>query len=198
MVSERIKKIIFNKLYKNLGHVEIIDYNNDVWFIDRENKFWFLELKKSGTLWWKYDFFNEFFSLFSLERDDFESIISDWVEEVLNRRVNTTVFLFWMRRLLVEEVLNCRVNTTLFNKSSNDFKVKEVLNHKVNMTISRIYEKNDGVDDVLNHKVLKTREYQLPKHFRVEEVLKHNVTKTGYMYGDEICPFDEILNNDVV
>ena len=47
MVSERIKKIIFNKLYKDLGHVEIIDYNNDVWFIDRENKFWFLELKKS-------------------------------------------------------------------------------------------------------------------------------------------------------
>lgn len=176
MVSERIKKIIFDKLYKDLGHVEIIDYNNDVWFIDRKNKFWFLELKKSGILWWKYDFFNEFFSLFSLERDDFESIISDWVEEVLN----------------------CRVNTTLFNKSSNDFKVKEVLNHKVNMTISRIYEKNDGVDDVLNHKVLKTREYQLPKHFRVEEVLKHNVTKTGYMYGDEICPFDEILNNDVV
>jgi len=66
------------------------------------------------------------------------------------------------------------------------------------MTISRIYEKNDGVDDVLNHKVLKTREYQLPKHFRVEEVLKHNATKTGYMYGDEIYPFDEILNNDVV
>jgi len=56
MISDKLKKIIFDKLYKDLFKVEIIPYNDNLWFIDREYKYWYFELKKDGTLWWKYDF----------------------------------------------------------------------------------------------------------------------------------------------
>ena len=86
----RLKKIIFNKLYEDLKHVEIINYKGSVWFIDREKKCWYLECEKDGILWWKYDFFTNFFRLFSMERSEFERVIADWVEEVLNFKVYTT------------------------------------------------------------------------------------------------------------
>ena len=111
MVSERLKQLIFKQLYKELGKVEIIPYKNSIWFIDRENKYWFFEYNDE-YLWWRYNFFPSFFSVFSLEREDYEPILSSWVEEVLNHKVSTT----WESRVpeiqLVEEVLNHKVSTT--------------------------------------------------------------------------------------
>ena len=85
----RLKKIIFNKLYEDLKNAEIIHFEDSIWFIDREKKFWYLEYEKDGILWWKYDFFTNFFMLFSMERSEFEGVIADWVEEVLNCKVKT-------------------------------------------------------------------------------------------------------------
>jgi hypothetical protein len=89
-MNDRLKNIIFKKLYEDLSNVEIIPYNNSIWFIDREKKHWYFEYEKSGILWWRYDFFKNFFNLFSFEKNDYEPIISEWVEEVLNYKVETT------------------------------------------------------------------------------------------------------------
>ena len=45
MMEPKLKKIIFDKLYNDLKNVEIIPYQNSIWFIDRENKFWYFEYK---------------------------------------------------------------------------------------------------------------------------------------------------------
>ena len=105
MVPDKLKKIIFRKLYDDLSHVEIISFRNSVWFIDREEKYWYFELQSDGTLWWRYQFFSDFFILFSLERDDYQSILAQWVEEVLNSRVNKTDFYEHQPTRKVEEVL---------------------------------------------------------------------------------------------
>ncbi len=89
IISDKLKKVIFKKLYEDLSHVEIIPYQNSIWFIDRKNEYWYFEYEKSGTLWWRYYFFEGFFNLFSLELDDYQPIISEWVEEVLNYKVET-------------------------------------------------------------------------------------------------------------
>jgi hypothetical protein len=83
MVSDRLKDIIFKKLYKELSKVEIISYKDSVYFIDRDNKYWYFEYENEGKLWWRYDFFKSFFVLFSLESLDFDKVMSVWVEEVL-------------------------------------------------------------------------------------------------------------------
>ena len=105
-MNDKLREIIFKKLYSDLYDAEIIDFDNRIWFIDREKKYWYLEYNKSGVLWWRYDFFTNFFKLFSIEEFEFEPIISDWVEEVLNCEVTTTLQARFQEDYKVEEVLN--------------------------------------------------------------------------------------------
>jgi len=106
-MNNKLKKIIFDKLYMNLSDAEIIKHDNTFWFIDVDEKYWYLRYQKlDGVLWWRYDFFNDFFMLFSMEQKEYEPIISEWVEEVLNNKVITSSW--WLGDYLfgMEEVLN--------------------------------------------------------------------------------------------
>ena len=105
IITDRLKQLIFKHLYKELGNCEIIPYNNSIWFINRDNKYWYFEFDKDGTLWWRYDFFNSFFQIFSMESGDFCPILSSWVEEVLNHKVSTTESNENFVGVMVEEVL---------------------------------------------------------------------------------------------
>ena len=90
-MNPRLKNIIKNKLSEDLSSVSIINYNGSIWFIDPKLKYWYLELyKKTKTLWWRLDFFEDFFILFGMEQREFVPIIIEWVEEVLNSRVYIT------------------------------------------------------------------------------------------------------------
>jgi hypothetical protein len=84
----RLKKRIFDRLYEVLKDAEIIDCMDSIWFVDREKEYWYLQYEKSGDLWWRYKFFNNFFMLFSIERSEYERVIAEWVEEVLNCKVD--------------------------------------------------------------------------------------------------------------
>ena len=120
-MNERLKRIIFNKLDQDLGHAEIIvDDDKSIWFIDRANKYWYLELRSSGTLWWRYSFFNNFFPLFGMERKEYGPIIGEWVEEVLKREVSSTN----SKELLpfeVEKVLSLKAGVR-----ENKMKIKKI------------------------------------------------------------------------
>jgi hypothetical protein len=85
-----IKKRIFDKLYEDLKHAEIIDCMGSIWFVDRDKGYCYLEYEKSGKLWLEYQFFDNFFMLFSMQQHKYEQVIADWVEEVLNCKVGTT------------------------------------------------------------------------------------------------------------
>ena len=103
----RIKKRIFDKLYEDLKHAEIIDCMGSIWFIDRDKEQWYLEYQGSGLLLWRYQFFNNFFLLFSMEQDEYKRVIADWVEEVLNCKIGTTIRSTIFKSSKVEYVLNC-------------------------------------------------------------------------------------------
>ena len=134
MVTDKLKQFIFKRLYKELGNAEIIPYNNSIWFIDRNERYWYFELENNGNLYWRYNYFTNFFSWFSLEPNQFEPIISEWVEEVLNHKVSTTPTLKIQLKDWVEEVLNHKVSTTIIGGSRCHVRVEEVLNHKVSTT----------------------------------------------------------------
>ena len=130
-ISNGLKQVIFKKLYEDLSHVEIIPYGKSIWFIDRKNEYWYFEYEKDGKLWWRYGFFQNFFDLFSLESDEFQPIISEWVEEVLNCKVHTTARNFWISAIAVEEVLKYKVESTSFTTRTRTIAVGQVLNYKV-------------------------------------------------------------------
>ena len=150
-MHERLKRIIFKKLDQDLGQAEIIvDDNKSIWFIDRANKFWYLELRSSGTLWWRYSFFRDFFPLFGMERQEYEPVIAEWVEEVLKRKVVSTFLNDMEEGEVVEEVLKRGVSSTRNRKNRILREVEEVLKRKVVST-----NRGDGVwsrrvEEVLN------------------------------------------------
>ena len=124
-MNERLKRIIFKKLDQDLGQAEIIvDDNKSIWFIDRAKKYWYLELRSSGTLWWRYSFFRDFFPLFGLERLEYEPVIAEWVEKVLNRKVVSTPIPTFPSFLTVEEVLKREVSSTSANSLSTKKEVE--------------------------------------------------------------------------
>jgi hypothetical protein len=179
-MNQRLKKIIFKKLYEDLKNVEIIPYMDSIWFIDRENKYWYFQYEKDGTLWWKFDFFNVFFRMFSLQRKEYESVISDWVEDVLNCKVYTTGDWHGAKSIKVEDVLNCKVYTTNPNWSVETRLVEDVLNCKVYTTLVTLEERFQLllVEDVLNCKVYTTDETRFPVMNEVEDVLNCKVDTT--------------------
>jgi len=153
-MHERLKRIIFKKLDQDLGQAEIIvDDNKSIWFIDRANKYWYLELRSSGTLWWRYTFFNDFFPLFGMVREEYEPVIAEWVEEVLKRGVSSTLTDILMELRTMEEVLKCNVSSTFGSKTANILGVKEVLKREVYSTQCNVgLQGSRPVEEVLESK----------------------------------------------
>jgi hypothetical protein len=149
-VSDRLKKIIFKKLYKDLSHVEIIPYENSIWFIDRDKKFWYLELKPFGILNWRYYFFSKFFPAFSLERKDYEPIIGEWVEQISNQKVIKFDRLRGLRNDSVENVLKQKIITFELHYSVYRLIIDDILNQKVNSTTHVLYNLDDEVEQILH------------------------------------------------
>ena len=193
-MNERLKRIIFKKLDQDLGQAEIIvDDNKSIWFIDRANKFWYLELRSSGTLWWRYTFFKDFFPLFGLERIEYEPVIAEWVEGVLKRGVSSTLRAFG--HFGVEEVLKREVFSTLQSKIDYQNQVEEVLKREVSSTLHREFPLMDGgVEEALKRGVSSTQRNHMNDCDEMEEALKRGVYSTQCNVGLQGSrPVEEVL-----
>ena len=194
-VNDRLKKIIFKKLYNDLSHVEIIPFDGSIWFIDRDKKYWYLQLRNNGLLWWRWDFFEFFFRIFSLEHNEYEPIIAEWVEEVLNHKVDTTDFLHFRYLDSVEEVLNNKVNTTRYESQYPDRIVEAVLNHKVDTTNAWTRLPKGLVEEILNHKVDITPLHGAFTNEQVEYVLDYKVCITESEQEPRRQRVEQVLNS---
>jgi hypothetical protein len=194
-MNERLKRIIFKKLDQDLGQAEIIvDDNKSIWFIDRANKFWYLELRSSGTLWWRYSFFRDFFPLFGMEREEYEPVISEWVEEVLKRGVSLTLSGFPLMDVGVEEVLKHEVFSTLQSKIDYQNQVEDVLKRGVSSTNPNAYLNNLPVEEVLKRGVSSTQRNHMNDCDEMEEALKRGVYSTQCNVGLQGSrPVEEVL-----
>ena len=195
-MNERLKRIIFKKLDQDLGQAEIIvDDNKSIWFIDRANKFWYLELRSSGTLWWRYSFFRDFFPLFGMERQEYEPVIAEWVEEVLKRGVSSTYIEGDNLEVLVEEVLKHEVFSTLQSKIDYQNQVGEVLKREVSSTLHREFPLMDGgVEEALKRGVSSTQRNHMNDCDEMEEALKRGVYSTQCNVGSQGSrPVEEVL-----
>ena len=201
-----LKKIVFKKLNQDLSKVEIIvSENKSIWFIDRANKYWYFELEKSGKLWWRYEFFTDFFPLFCLEVNEFQPLLSEWVEGILNRGVSTTGDLGMKRIATVEGVLNLWVSSTQTMSWESLIPVEDILN--------RGYRKGSRkVDEVLNRSEDTNTEGRYNKPCQVDKVLNLEINETiGTTIRDSNqineaigrggivpVPVEDVLNHKVV
>jgi hypothetical protein len=201
MVTNKLKEVIFKKLYKDLSHIEIITYGNDIWFIDRNDKYWFFKYDSTGRLWWRRIYFNNFFTLFSLTSTEFVPIISSWVEEVLNYKVNSAkqggVVISYNK---MEEVLNSSINNPPFEEDVKKFfEVDEVLKYKVKLTPSFIQDKQPEVENVLKHTVKSSLSNQWFLEDVAKDVLSYTVYNTSsWILTPNIITLNHIFDNETV
>ena len=190
-MHQRLKEIIFKKLNKDLSKVEIIlSENQSIWFIDRANKYWYFEFEKSGKLWWRYEFFTDFFPLFCLEIDKFQPLLSEWVEGVLNCGVSTTGDWSADRLVSVKNILNRGVSETRNTGDRSPEMVEGVLNCRVSSMETMRWEALIPVEGVLNHGYRKGSR-------KVDEVLNHEVdTNTEGRYNKP-RQVDKVLNREI-
>ena len=171
---ETFKKGFIKQIEKELNKCEII-YNPNtkgIWFVNREEKYWYLEYKiESNYLWWRYEFFKFYTTLFSMTSEVFNQVISEWVEDTLNCKVLSTeqINCSWSR--WVEDTLNCKVLTTERSCIKSRGKVEDTLNCKVLTTNETFQARPNWVEDTLNIKVLTTAHFESKSLFRVEETL---------------------------
>jgi len=192
-ISNKLKKVIFKKLYKDLSHVDIIPYNDSIWFIDKGNSYWYFEFENdSKQLWWRYDFFTDYFNLFSMEEKTFVPILSEWVENILNHKVNEIDRHFFFRGHIVEEMLNCNVETTS-SSSTPFFRVEEILNCKVETTTSSQTFLLQRVEEVLNYKAETTDSGPVPPKFMIEHILNNGGNNIEYVVSSDLV--NQVLGN---
>jgi len=171
VVEEKLKKIIFRKLYEDLSHVQIIEHDESIWFIDADEKYWYFEYREDGILYWRYSFFVKFFELFSMDIEEFEPLIGKWCEEVLNCKVVNSGNLFFEQYEEVKEVLDSKVvplarlhqvsevieckefTPTMFENGGVNV-IENVLNRKVDRMLPGDYMTDGEADQVLNYEKL--------------------------------------------
>lgn len=180
-MNERLKRIIFKKLDQDLGQAEIIvDDNKSIWFIDRANKFWYLELRSSGTLWWRYSFFRDFFPLFGMERLEYEPVIAEWVEEVLKRGVSSTHSDRVYQNSKVEEVLKREVYSTQCNVGLQGSRpVEEVLKPKTSPTTVDNLSAVVTMEEALKLGVSSFLNFDTPRNREVGRALNNKVSSSN-------------------
>ena len=168
-MNPRLKQIIKNKLSEDFSSVSIIDYNGSIWFIDAKFKYWYLEVyKKTKTLWWRLDFFEEFFILFSMEQREFVPVIIEWVEEVLNSRVYITKVWRGIDSNGVEEVLKGEVVSTYRQKRRQETQVEEILKSKA---FSHDFVQEAIVQELFKNMIETTTPDSNSDYSRVEDAL---------------------------
>ena len=186
-----LKKIVFRKLNMDLSKVEIIlAENQSIWFIDRANKYWYFELEKSGKLWWRYEFFTDFFTLFCLEINEFQPLLSEWVEGIFDSNVNMTPRSGHRLHSTVEGILNHG-----YRKGSR--KVDEVLNREIKeMDGGELFE-NGTVEKLLNPKITETKGSTILDTTHIHEALSRGFVSISHP-NKGIDFVQQILVNELV
>jgi len=198
MISDRTKQFIFNNLIQDLSNVEMIRHDQSLWFIDREKKYWYLELVKTGKLYWRYQFFTEFFDMYSIDREVYEPIIREFVELVLNNRITTTAAAERKSKNRLEDALNSGNPPFLIAGSIPNTDINSVLNDGVSSTHSSKWNSAIGVEAVLSSGITSTHEIVGLSNDIVDSVLNNGITSTEVEFGvfrNEIV--EDVLNNGV-
>jgi hypothetical protein len=197
MISDRTKQFIFNALIKDLSNVEMIRHDESLWFIDREKKYWYLELVKTGKLYWRYQFFTEFFDMYSIDREVYEPIIKEFVELVLNNRITTTAAAERKSKNRLEDALNSGNPPFLIAGSIPNTSMDSVLNNGITSTHEIVGLSKDIVVSVLNNGITSTEvEFGVFRNEIVEDALNDGITLSRPA-NKSLTIVDSVLNEGV-
>ena len=87
-ISEKIQKLVFNKLNRDLNNTIYHPHGQELWIINFDTKEWFFEYHNDGQLWYNQKIFSVNLPLFSLTNSENQKFLKNWFEKTLNLTVN--------------------------------------------------------------------------------------------------------------
>jgi hypothetical protein len=87
-ISEKIQKLVFNKLNRDLYNTIYHPHGQEIWIINFDTKEWFFEYHNDGQLWYNQKIFSVNLPLFSLTNSENQKFLKNWFEKTLNLTVN--------------------------------------------------------------------------------------------------------------
>lgn len=87
-ISEKIQKLVFNKLNRDLHNTIYHPHGQEIWIINFDTKEWFFEYHNDGQLWYNQKIFSVNLPLFSLTNSENQKFLKNWFEKTLDLTVN--------------------------------------------------------------------------------------------------------------
>jgi hypothetical protein len=175
----------------------MIRHDESLWFIDREKKYWYLELVKTGKLYWRYQFFTEFFDMYSIDREVYEPIIKEFVELVLNCGVTSTKPTMAVSSQMVSIVLKNNESPRLIAGSIPNTSMDLVLDNGITSTeVEFGVFRNEIVEDALNNGITSTSYHPFAEYEKINSVLNTNI-KSSRPANKSLTIVDSVLTNGI-
>ena len=149
----KYREYVLNKLVSDLEGF-VVYYNPQLkswWWINPETKEWRFEFKVFGSLYWYYDWGDNFKIKYSLEESEFVEVISRYVEHTLQNGVVNTYQGKYPQRQGVEHTLQNGVKQTLFESIPDSFGINDTLQYGVVHTAHLSSPLGDRVEHTLQN-----------------------------------------------
>lgn len=96
-MNEKLKNIIIKKINSDLSEFNAFEdlENEKIWVINRSNHFWYLIYEiRTNILWYRWDFFDHYFYLFSIEDYEIKEIFKEWFSDVVcSDHINSVTYI---------------------------------------------------------------------------------------------------------
>jgi hypothetical protein len=189
-VNPKLAKIAMGKLYDDIKDAEVIPYRSSVWIIDRKNKYWYIEYRDGGAMYWRRDFFQDFFNIFSMKDKDFEPLLVTMMEDILNNYKDILKNIEKPEYTSVEDDLRKNNGDTFISPTSLGYNTgyEDIPNQKVTSSDPSYNRETHTVGSILKNSTTS------PKT-DVEDVLKHKVKTSMAGFLTSTTPFDKALKS---
>ena len=171
----KYREYVLNKLVSDLEGF-VVYYNPQLkswWWINPETKEWRFEFKVFGSLYWYYDWGDNFKIKYSLEESEFVEVISRYVEHTLQNGVVHTFYAFKFTSNVVEHTLQNGVVHTAHLCSPLGDRVEHTLQNGVVHTNRRCNTCIYIVEHTLQNGVVNTISQDEATKFMVEHTLQN-------------------------
>jgi hypothetical protein len=214
-MNNKLKKIIFDLIDTKTKGVDTYHHNGSMWLIFTDQKKWVIEFTKQGTLWYNFNFFQQFFRYLSLDVIENQHYITEWVECILQNGVGYASPTGEWEPVRVEDTIQNGVKETDFHTGNLLYDVEDTIQNGVKHTEPGGYlgsierkgkivhqlespKQNEEVEDTIKNGVINTNWSCLPMKSSVEDTIQNGVINTLTIEGKRDVVVEDTIQNGVI
>jgi hypothetical protein len=214
-MNNKLKKIIFDLIDTKTKGVDTYHHNGSMWLIFTDQKKWVIEFTKQGTLWYNFNFFQQFFRYLSLDVIENQHYITEWVEVILKNGVGYTSPTGEWEPVRVEDTIQNGVRSTDSWAGNPFVSVESIIQNGVKETDfytgNLLYDVEDTIQNGVKHtepggylgsiemKGKIVHQLESPKqNNEVEDIIKNGVINTNWSCLPKKSSVEDTIQNGVI